>query len=101
MSRPHAEEQGSRARRARRQERRLRHLKDLALAATLTQALADEAGVEHLGEFEANPFEDAARAVVAERKSGRLTDADLQSLGIREADDGSLWIRVGPRIGHG
>jgi hypothetical protein len=48
-----------------------------------------------------NPFEQAARAVIDEHKRGRLTDADVASLGLREADDGSLWIRVGPPWGRG
>jgi hypothetical protein len=100
VSRPHPE-RGSRARAARRSERRLRHLRDLARAATLTQALAEETGAERLGELETSPFEEAARAVVAEHKRGRLTDADLHSLGIRESDDGAIWIRVARSWGQG
>jgi hypothetical protein len=92
---------GSRARARRRSERRLRHLRELALAAAYTQASAEAAGVECLGDLDVNPFEQAARAVIDEHKRGRLTDADVASLGLREADDGSLWIRVGPPWGRG
>lgn len=101
MSRPPTSQEGSRARRARRQERRLRHFRALTLAAACTQASAEAAGVEYLGELESNAFELAARSVLDEHRRGLLTDADLESLGLREGEDGSLWIRVGPRIGCG
>ena len=82
-------------------ERRRRHLRELAHAAIKTQVLAQEIGAERLDDLDINPFEEAARAVVAEHKRGRLTDADLVSLGIRESEDGAIWIRVAPSWGRG
>lgn len=93
-------ETGSRARARRRAERRLPHFRTLALAAADTKALAQEMGVERLGELETNPFEEAARQVLEERSRGRLTDADLDALGVRELD-GALWIKVGRAWGRG
>jgi hypothetical protein len=101
MSRPLAEEQGARARRARRQERRRRHLVALGTAAVETMLAAHAAGVETLGELESerNVFEQAARRVIDEHHNGRLTAADLESLGLREDPEGGIWIRVGLRSG--
>jgi hypothetical protein len=95
-------ETGSRARAKRRSERRLPHLKALAIAAEETKLLMHVNGAEHVGELvDGSPFEVAARAVIADHERGKLNDADLESLGLREADDGSLWIRVGPPWGRG
>jgi hypothetical protein len=83
-------------------ERRGRHLRELAHAAAETTILMYASGVERVGELEqASPFESAARAVFAEHERGRLTASDVEALGLRQDEDGGVWIRVGTAWGRG
>jgi hypothetical protein len=59
-------------------------------------------GAEHVGELvDGSPFEATARAAFDEHKRGELTDADLESLGLREDADGNVWIKVAQAWGRG
>jgi hypothetical protein len=59
-------------------------------------------GAQYVGELdETSPFEIAAHACFEAHKRGELTDADLESLGLREDDHGGVWIRVGRAWGRG